>query len=107
MAATHELAIQETIDPVDLAAGWLFDDAKWASCVAAIRRMDHLKGHERAASNRHWNSFALRPWAKKVFGSKPSGKETMRALKPCSLSRDAKCSAACCPLPLASASKVR
>src|ERR1022692_4176443 len=103
----HTFPIQETIDPFHFAADRLFDDAIWASCVVAVVRMDHLEGHTRACSNRHWNCWASRPWTKKLFGSCPSGKETLRAFKPCSLSRHASPCAACRPLPLLSASKVR
>src|SRR5271169_6899309 len=102
----HTLAIQETIDPFDFAAHGLLDDAKWAAGVAGGVRMDHLKGHVRASSNRAWNCWASPPWTKKLFGSCPSGKEIRQAFKPCSRRRPASRWAACWPLPLLSASKV-
>src|SRR6202165_377423 len=105
--AAHTFAIQETIDPFHFAACWLLDDAKSTSCVAAVVRMDHLEGHARAFSNRHMNCWASPPWTKKLLGSCPSGKQTRRAIKPCSLSRHASPCAACWPLPLLSVSKAR
>src|SRR5260370_4513118 len=77
--AAHTFAIQETIDPFHFATHRLLDDAKWASCVAGVLRVDHLEGHTRATFNRHWNCWASPPWTKTLFGSCPSGKETLRA----------------------------
>src|SRR6266481_2357907 len=87
--AADTFAIQETIDPFHFAAHRLLDDAKWASCTAGVRRMNHLEGHTRASSNRHWNCWASPPWTKKLFGSCPSGNATLRAPKPCSSIRHA------------------
>src|SRR5258708_8191519 len=97
--AAHTFAIQETIDPFHFAACWLLDDAKSTSCVVAVVRMDHLEGHARAFSNRHWNCGASPPWTKKLLGSCPSGKQTRRAFKPCSPTRPPTRSPASRPLP--------
>src|ERR1017187_8528660 len=105
--AAHTFAIQEAIDPFHFAAHRLLDNAKGASCIVGALRMDHLEGHTCASSNRHRNCWASPPCTKKLFGSCPSGNETLRAFKPCSLSRHASSCAACWPLPLLSASKAR
>src|ERR1700693_1203574 len=86
--AAGAFAIQKTINPLHFTAGLCFDDMEGTSC-AATRLMDYLECHGRAASRRRWNCRASPPWTKKLFGSWPSGSETVKAVKPCSLRRGA------------------
>src|ERR1039458_9933343 len=76
--AAEAFAIQETIDPIDLAAGCLLDDAERASCVVGGGLVNDTELHGRAASSRDWNWCASPPWTKKLFGSWASGSEGRR-----------------------------
>src|SRR5450432_1031295 len=105
--ATEAFEIQIAIDPFDLAAGGLLDDAKRAACVIGGRLVNDAELHGRAASSSDWNWCASPPCKKKLLGSWPSGSATLRASKPCSRSLSANACAACWPLPLGSASNVR
>src|SRR2546427_946335 len=105
--AAKGLVIEILIDPVDLAPRLSHDDAVRAPCLVGGRLMKNTKGHGRAASNSAWNWRASPSPTKNVFGSWPSGSETLRTFMPCSLSRPASECAACRPLPFGSASKAR
>src|ERR1039458_3949476 len=80
--AAEAFAIQETIDPIDLAVGCLLDDAERASCVVGGGLVNDTELHGRAPSSRDWNWCASPPWTKKLFGSWPSGSETRRVDMP-------------------------
>ena len=74
--------IQIAIDPIDLAAGGLLDDAKGAACGIGGGLVNDTKFHGRAASSSDWNWRASPPCTKKLLGSWPSGRETRRAVMP-------------------------
>src|SRR5713101_3377976 len=105
--AAKGLVIEILIDPVNLASCRLHDDAIRASCLIGGGLVKNTKRHGRAASSRNWNWRASPFSVKKLFGSWPSGNETLRTSMPCSLSRQASDCDACCPLPFVSASKAR
>src|ERR1700682_1531451 len=99
------LVIEILIDPVNLTPCPLHDDAIGTSCLVGGRLVKNVKRHGRAASNSDWNWRASPSSTKKLFGSWPSGSETLRTFMPCSLSRQASDCAACWPLPFVSVSK--
>src|SRR3954468_609749 len=101
------LIIEVLVDPFDLTAGGLLDNAIATARMVARELGNYAEGHHCAASNKDWNRRASPPWRKKLFGSWPSGSDTVRTFKPCSPSRQARDCAACWPLRLASASKAR
>jgi hypothetical protein len=53
--AANALAIQETIDPVDLAVGFLLDDAEWTASRIATKLPDDAELHGRDASSKQRN----------------------------------------------------
>src|ERR1035437_8091326 len=105
--AAEAFEIQIAIDPIDLAARGLLDDAERAACVIGGRLVNDTEFHGRAASSRDWNCRASPPCMKKLLGSWPSGRETRRVSIPRSRRLRERHRAACWPLPLGSASKVR
>src|SRR5262245_11935360 len=74
--------VKITVHPIDLTAGGLFHDAKWALCRIRIGLVNDTKVHDRTASSSAWNWWASPPCTKKLLGSWPSGNETSRALRP-------------------------
>src|SRR5947208_15366381 len=105
--ATNIFAIQVTIDPANLAAGGLLDDTKRTLGVRGNLLLDQAELHGWATPSRAWNCPASPPWARKEFGSWPSGRSTRRAAMACPRARSAGCCEAGWPLPFASISKVR
>src|SRR5437667_6961020 len=82
--ATDALLVQISIDPLHFPTG-LLDHAKRTVRVAQSILVNNTKGHHgRAASSSDWNWRASPPWTKKLLGSCPSGRETRRAVMPCS-----------------------
>src|SRR5260370_4097177 len=105
--AAEAFVIQIAIDPFDLAAGDLLDDAERAACVISGGLVNDTEFHGRAASSRDRNRRASPPCTKKLLGSWPSGSETRQAWMPQSRRRCERHCAACWPLPLLSASNAR
>ena len=67
--AAEAFEIQIAIDPFDLAAGGLLDDAERAVCLIGSGLVNDTELHERAASSSDWNWRASAPLTKKLFGS--------------------------------------
>src|SRR5262245_26981616 len=87
--------IQITVDPIDLAAGGLLDDAERAACGIGGGLVNDVELHGRAASSSAWKWRASPPCAKKLLGSCPSGKQTKRTVTPrCRRVRE-RCCAGC------------
>src|SRR5262249_54041124 len=105
--ASEHLVVEVLIDPVDLTAGGLFDNAVRAAHMVFGGLGNYPEGHHRAASSSDWNRRASPTWTKKVFGSWPSGRPMLRPSTPGRASRQASDCAAFWPLPFVSASKAR
>src|ERR1700677_3749543 len=101
------LTIQVAVDPAHALACFLFDHVNGAVRTRRCGLANHAELHGWAASRRDRNCSAFPRPTKNEFGSYPCGSATRRAMMPCAPSRWASRSAACCPLWLASTSKVR
>src|SRR5260370_39839108 len=94
--AAEAFVIQIAIDPFDLAAGGLLDDAERAACVISGGWVNDTDFHGRAASSRDRNWRASPPCTKQLLGSGPAGSETRHAWKPQSRRRGERHGASSC-----------
>src|SRR5579872_2288265 len=85
--AAEHFVVEVLVDPVNLTAGGLFNDAIRAAHMVVGGLVNYTEGHHCAASSRDWNCGASPPWTKKLFGSWPSGRAMVREFTPCSVSR--------------------
>src|ERR1700719_1575245 len=97
--------VEVLVDPINLAAGRLLDNAVRAVHMVVRGLGNYAKGHHCASSSKDWNWRASPPWTKKLLGSWSLGSETTRAVMPRSRTLRERHCAACWPLPLPSASK--
>src|SRR5512132_241072 len=87
--AAEHFVVEVLVDPINLTASGLFNDAIRAAHMVVGGLVNYTEGHHCAASSRDWNRRASPPWTKKLFGSWPLGSDTVCTFKPFSPSRQA------------------
>ena len=106
--AAEAFVIQIAIDPFDLAAGGLLDDAERAACVIGGGLVNDAEFHGRAASSRDLELACITALHEEAVGIVAVGQRDQASVDACAPGdvRERHC-AACWPLPLLSASKAR